>query len=199
MADKTSYIRIDRNIKRWRWWSDHNTLVVFLTLLLDANISEHGFSGIKIQRGQVATSLPSLCNSTGLTKMQIRTALQHLKSTGEITSKVYSKFQVITISNYDKYQDLTGKTAYKQQADNIHLTGKQHQLEKKEKKEKERRIYSVPEIHFPCGTAEKPTWMTDAEWEECKMKNTDDIPDVERGYYDTYIEYAEEKHRGAVG
>ena len=172
MAEKTTYIRLDRNILKWRWWSDHNTLIVFLYILLSANITEHGFSGITVHRGQLATSIPSLCNSTGLTKMQIRTALQHLKTTGEITAKVYPKFQVITVVNYDVYQNLTGKTAYKQQADNSHVTGKQHQSKKGEKGEKERRNgRSAP--GSPSGRSVDDIGREEGTYEDIPIKHRD--------------------------
>ncbi len=113
MAEKTSYIRLDRNIVHWKWWHDHNTLIVFLYLLIQANIKDNGFSGQIVHRGEVVTSIPSLCNATGLTIRQVRTAISHLKSTGEVTDRTFTKFRIITIVNYDKYQDLTGKTPYR--------------------------------------------------------------------------------------
>lgn len=153
MAEKTSYIRLDRNIKNWRWWKDHNTLVVFLTLLIDANIAEHGFSGQIIKRGQVATSIPSLCNSTGLTIREVRTAISHLKSTGEVTDKTYPKYRVITIVNYDKYQDLTGKTPYrktgKRQANDRQATAIREDREDREEREDNSRSAPTPDGVIP--------------------------------------------------
>lgn len=181
MAEKTSYIRIDRNIIHWRWWNDHNTVIVFLYMLIKANIVDNGFSGQIIRRGQLVTSLPSLCNSTGLTIMQVRTALQHLKSTGEITVKRFPKFQVITIVNYDKYQDLTGKTSYKQQSSNSQATDKQHHLEKGEKGEKgekERRGRSAPVS--PPGKKSLP---------DRDEGTVDDIPEKYRDQFQSYAEF----------
>ena len=105
MADQTTYIKIDRNLKRWRWFKNKNTLIVFLTLLLDANITDHEFEGEIIHRGEVATSLATLCMSTSLTIREVRTAISHLKTTGEVTSRSCNRYQVITIVNYDRYQD----------------------------------------------------------------------------------------------
>ena len=53
---REGYVMIDRNILDWKWWQKHNTLIVFLWLLLKANFHESFFGGIKIERGQVATS-----------------------------------------------------------------------------------------------------------------------------------------------
>ena len=201
MADKTTYIRLDRNIINWKWWYDHNTLIVFLFLLIRANIHDNGFSGQIIRRGQVCTSLPSLSNSTGLTIQQVRTAIKHLKSTGEITSKAFSKYQVITIVNYDKYQDLTGKKPYNQQADNSHVTGKQQHIEKKEKEEKERRKGRSAPGSPSAVSAEIPERGTAA----FKAKShillkpdegtLDDIPDIYHGMFKTFEEYVRYRNR----
>ena len=51
------------------------------------------------------TSINKLSEETGLTVRQIRTALEHLISTGELTSKSYNKNRIITVVNYEKYQD----------------------------------------------------------------------------------------------
>lgn len=180
MAEKTSYIRIDRNIIHWRWWHDHNTLVVFLYLIIQANIVEHGFSGQIIRRGQVVTSLSSLCNSTGLTISQVRTALQHLKMTGEIASKTFSKFQVITVINYDKYQDLTGKNPYKSQSDRKQIASRSQHLENGEKERRERREKGRSAPRTPSGKKSMPG----------RDEGTaDDIPEKHRDRFKTYAEY----------
>ena len=47
-----------------------------------------------------------LSEQTGLSERQIRTALDHLKSTGEVTIKTTNKYSLITIVNYGKFQDI---------------------------------------------------------------------------------------------
>lgn len=196
MADKTSYIRLDRNIINWKWWHDHNTLIIFLFLLIKANIHDNGFSGQTIKRGQVVTSYQTLCNSTGLTIQQCRTAISHLKSTGEITSKAYSKFQVITIVNYDKYQDLTGKTPYKQQATNRQSTGNQQHIENKENKENKRRNKGRSAPGSPPATETvNPERGTDGFRSKSHLLlkanegTLDDIPELYKGQFKTFAEY----------
>lgn len=199
VAEKTTFILLDRNIKQWRWWKDLKTAMVFLNLLIDANITEHGFSGQIIHRGEVVTSLPSLCNATGLTIREVRTAISHLKSTGEVTDRVYPKFRVITIVNYDKYQNPTGKSTGKK-------TGKRQANDRqatalKEYKEWNNGINnprSASEVPFPCGAYEKPEWMSEEQWERDKMKTKDNIPGALWGSYETFIEYAEAEHRGEI-
>lgn len=137
MAEKSTWIKIDRNILEWRWFKDCNTLQVFLWLLLNANIKTSGFMGVDINRGEIATSYPSIASHTGLTVNQVRTAISHLKSTGEITGRKYAKFSVFSIVNYASYQDtITGKNPVTSQADHRQTTGKSQQSKNIRKKER---------------------------------------------------------------
>lgn len=105
MRDKTSYIKLDRNILTWGWFKDTNTFKLFVYLLLVANVKDHEFLGVTIYRGELATSLKSLAIATGLTERNVRTALSHLKATGEVTVHRHPKFTVISIPRYDYYQN----------------------------------------------------------------------------------------------
>lgn len=129
MGKPSTFIKIDRNITNWQWYQNANTFRVFVDLIIDANIKEGWHQGVKIPRGSTATSYEKIANRLNLTIQQVRTAIQHLKLTGELTTKNHSKFQVITIVNYNLYQDKpTGKNSPKQQSVNIQLTVNQQQL-----------------------------------------------------------------------
>lgn len=106
MAEPTTFIKIDRNIREWRWYKDANTMRVFVDLLIDANITAKEYEGITVYRGETATSYQSIADRLKLTIKQVRTAVNHLKRTGEVATKKYPKFQVISILNYDKYQQI---------------------------------------------------------------------------------------------
>ena len=110
MAEKSTYVKLDRNLRFWRWFKNPKTVVVWVWLIMSANIDDHDFERETIHRGEVATSRKSISAATGLTENEVRTALDHLKSTGEITSRTRPKYQVITILRYNDYQDVpTGK------------------------------------------------------------------------------------------
>lgn len=115
MAKKSTFIMLDRNIQEWRWYTKGNTFRVFIHLLLNANIKPKGFEGIVIDRGQLATSHESISKSLNLSVQEVRTAIKHLKTTGEITITRRPNFQVITVTNYNTYQS-------NQQSSNNHLT-----------------------------------------------------------------------------
>lgn len=107
MAEKSTFVKIDRNIVSWRWFQNKNTLIVWLWLLMAANIEDHDFEHDTIRRGEVATSRKTISVATGLTEREVRTALNHLKETGEVSVRIRPKYQVISILNYALYQDNT--------------------------------------------------------------------------------------------
>lgn len=141
---------------------------VFVHLLLSANFEARDFEQITIQRGQVLTSYPKLAEALGLSVQSVRTAIKHLKDTGEITIQTYSKFSVVSVNNYDLYQksagkvagfppekspeisgefddddlELAGKLTVNQQAANRQLTRSQQQY-KKDKKDKKDKKESI--------------------------------------------------------
>lgn len=139
MAEKSTWIKIDRNIMDWRWYKDNNTKCLFLHLLLKANIKPHGFRNVTIKRGELATSYATLAAETGMTIHQVRVALEHLQMTGEIAIKRHSRFTVISMPNYDLYQSQTAdrwQTDAQTNDNQMALKWQQSKNDKKEKKEK---------------------------------------------------------------
>lgn len=139
------HIKLHRSIFDWEWWDDINTFRLFMTILLLANWKGKKWHGKLIRRGQLWTSIPTLSERSGLTIQQTRTALNHLKSTGEITDKPTRDGRLITVVNYGKYQsadeDLTrkptDKSTDKQQTSNIPLTSTEEREELLRRGEKE--------------------------------------------------------------
>ena len=137
------YIFLHRSLLDWDWYSDGNTKDVFIHLLLKANFKPGNWKGITIARGQLVTSLPSLSAELGISIQSIRTAIKHLKSTGEVTDVSTGNARLVTVVNYDKYQSLddeltdvsTGILTSDQQAANRQLTGNQQQRNKVIKKD----------------------------------------------------------------
>ena len=139
------HIKLHRSILDWEWWDDINTFRLFMTILLLANWKEKKWHGKTIRRGQLWTSIPTLAEKSGLTVQQTRTALNHLKSTGELTDKPTRDGRLITVVNYGKYQagnfeltdKLTDKLTDDQQTANRQLTSTEEREELLRKGEKE--------------------------------------------------------------
>lgn len=104
--DKTTFIKLDRNILDWRWYKEPTTKTVFIHLLLRANIKDADFMTETIHRGELVTSYAALAAETGLSIKQVRTAIRHLKETGEVKVRGHSKFSIISMLRYDYYQAL---------------------------------------------------------------------------------------------
>lgn len=134
------FVKIDRKITQWRWYHDANTFRVFFHLIVTSNYEDKDFETITIKRGERVISYPKLAAELGLTEQNIRTAIKHLKETGEVTVKSHSKFSVVTINNYNQYQSVNSQLTGNQQTTNSQLTDSQQATnnnERKIKKDKE--------------------------------------------------------------
>lgn len=98
------YIKVYRSILDWEWFHDLNTFRVFVYMIIKANWKDGKFEGKIIKRGSLVSSFNNLSIETDLTVREVRTAISHLKTTSEVTSKSYSKYTVFTVVNYDLYQ-----------------------------------------------------------------------------------------------
>lgn len=124
------WIKLHRKMIEWEWYDDINTKTLFLHLLLTANHQDKKWRGIEIKRGQKLTSLEHLAKETHLTLQQVRTSLNKLKSTSEITIKSTSKNTLVSIEKYSDYQDdnfennkqITNKITNEQQTNNKQIT-----------------------------------------------------------------------------
>ncbi len=100
------WIVIHRKIFEWEWYDDVNTFRLFLHLLLKANHESNKWRGMNIERGQHISSYAILAKELKLTTQNVRTSINKLKSTGELTHKGFSKFGLFTINNYHAYQSV---------------------------------------------------------------------------------------------
>jgi hypothetical protein len=104
------WIKLHRKILEWEWYADVNVRLVFIHLLLKANHTDKKWMGVDIKRGQLVTGRVELAKQIGISERNVRTAITKLKSTSELTSKSTNKYTVLTITNYDRYQEVTSKT-----------------------------------------------------------------------------------------
>ena len=98
------YIKLHRKFTKWQWYDDPNTVRVFIHLLLTASWEHSEFGGCEIRPGQVVTGRRRLAKDLKMSERAIRTALEHLKSTNEITIKSTNRFSIITIVKWSEYQ-----------------------------------------------------------------------------------------------
>lgn len=154
---ENGFVKFDRKICAWRWFREPNTLVVFLYLILQANYEPHDFENITIQRGQIATSYPSIAKNTGLSVKSVRTAIKHLIETGEVAVSKYPRYSVYTVVCYDKYQDKrqgVGQAKGRQGAGCGQAKGTNEKKATKYNKDKE--IYAAPAAHTNGRRTDNP-------------------------------------------
>lgn len=114
--DSKGFILIHRKMLDWEWYKNINTKVLFLHLLLKANYAPGKHEGQVIERGELMTSYPLLSAETGLSVKEIRTALNHLNGAGITAVRKMPKYSIISIKNYNQYQERAGKRAGEGQA-----------------------------------------------------------------------------------
>lgn len=143
------FIKIHRQIMEWGWYGDPNTKAVFLHLLLTANFKPGEYKGVPLKPGDAVFGRKSLAKQLGISEQNVRTAINRLKSTNEITIKSTGKFSVATIANWALYQpddskptnEPTNTSTSDQPATNQQLTSNQPHLKKDKKDKKEKNDY----------------------------------------------------------
>jgi len=132
----TNYIKLFRKFKKWEWYTDNNTKILFIHLLLDVNRFDGYWRGVKVKSGQKITSLSKLSTETGLSIQNIRTALKNLQSTHEVTHESTRDYSIITVLNYLNYQEDNTPANTQLTHQSTHPLTHPLTTNKKEKKEK---------------------------------------------------------------
>ena len=118
----SGWIKLHRQITDWEWYDDHNTFRLFMHLLLKANHKERSYRGVKIEVGCIMTGRELLSKETGLSVQQIRTCLERLKSTNEVTIKSNKQGTIVQVVKYKDYQVTTNESTANQPTSNQQVT-----------------------------------------------------------------------------
>lgn len=111
------FIKLNRDITERDWYKEPLTLMLYIHLTITANWHDDTYKGFEIKRGERVASYATLAAETGLSVRNIRTALAHLISTGDVTKRLTSdvakeqtsnvtkikcgNYTVISVSNYN--------------------------------------------------------------------------------------------------
>ena len=128
-----NYVKISRKLLDWEWYSDMKTCRLFLHMILKANWKDGNFKGKAVPRGSFVATLQTLATETSLTIKEVRTALEHMKKTEEISCEHFGKFSIYKVANYDAYQG--EKDTEKGQARGKEATGNKQEEKETEKME----------------------------------------------------------------
>ena len=106
------WIKISRKIKDWRHYKDANVFRVFVELLLEAYPRPRTEQGIRLEPGEVITSIDIIMDATGIkTRSIVVAAIKTLMESGEITRRRLGYLTIISITNYYKFQKRTSKSS----------------------------------------------------------------------------------------
>ena len=163
------WIKLHRQFLEWEWYSDGNTMRLFIHLMLNANHETQRWMGTVINRGQIVTGRQSLARELEISVQSVRSALTRLKSTNEITIKVTNRFSIITLNNYEKYQSYENSNQQNNQQTNQQSTSNQpainHKQEGKEYK-KERNVSVYGSLREPTPAQEARLFFTDDQYRQ---------------------------------
>lgn len=189
MADKTTYIKLDRNIINWRWFKTPKILSVFIWLLIKANVKEGHFRNDYVPRGSLVTSNEHIADGCGITIPNVRVALANLETTGEISRIVRNHYQIIKLNNYETYQSAMLKSveqiASRSQADSKQIaTIKEYNNNKNGRRKENKKEKSITS---PLdGASDVPKAMRMKPIDEGTVE---DIPEDVRDLFKTYADY----------
>ena len=163
MEENSGFIVINRKMLEWEWYQDANTFRLFFHLIMKANWKDGRFLGHAVPRGSLVSSIGHLAEDLNLSVRNVRTSLEHLKSTGEIEIKTTNRFSLITVINYRLYQDkdsestINRQTTDKQLTINRQTTDKQlTTIEQRNKETKKQRNNNNTPLTPQRGTEEIP-------------------------------------------
>jgi hypothetical protein len=108
-----------------KFFKNHELVSFWVYLLLKANHTEsfETSMGIKVCRGQLLTGRKTISQETGLSESKIERFLKKLEIEHQIEQQKTTKYRVISITNWDKYQSTEHQT--EQQVNNNRTTSEQ--------------------------------------------------------------------------
>jgi hypothetical protein len=129
----SGWIKLHRKLLEWEWYSKPVVKSVFIHSLLRANHKDGKWRGNDVKRGSYISSVDKLIDDLGHTRQEIRTALKHLKSTNELTTKSSAQHTVFIVVNYENYQDATNDLTNEQPTANQQSTTNKNDKNDKKK------------------------------------------------------------------
>lgn len=152
----SGWIKIHRIFNQWEWYDKSEMVHLFIHLLINANFEDKEWRGVLIKRGQILIGREKLAQSLGMTICSVRTCIDRLKSTNEITIKSTNKYSIVTICNYDKYQSFenTNSQQNNQQSNSENVSQTATTKEFKEVKNKRKKEINTKNSDFDYSKIE---------------------------------------------
>lgn len=107
LTNNNRFSRKSYDMSEWEWWP-YPKMVKMLGYLI-TNVTcrrERLPSGNVISRGEIETTCSKLMKILDMTTKEVRIALDRMKCTGDIHTRVAHNHTIITLLNLGKYQDI---------------------------------------------------------------------------------------------
>ena len=168
MSYTGGHIKLYRQMIDWEWFTDPKTAHFWVYLLLRANWRDGRFRGIEVKRGQLLMSLQDMAKETGLSVQNVRTAINRLKSTRQVTCQSTRYGMLISIVKYDNFQILEDDTntqtntpsnnelTRNQHATNTQLTTNEEYKEVNKERREEYKDLKKEDISYEISKKESP-------------------------------------------
>lgn len=168
------WFRIYQSILDWQWHDDPMMVSFWIHIISLAKFKDCKYRGIELKRGELATNYDDLAELVGITNRQVRTCVERLVKDGSILKKTASKKVVITICNYDYYQqsDETkwhddGTMTAQSSHDNGNITA--DYINKNDRKKEERKNYPTDSKKESSPRFQKPSIIEIAAY--CQLRD----------------------------
>ena len=129
------WLKLYRSILDSAVFQDAEVLKLWIWLLCNVAFEQHDTicygKVIHLKPGQIATGRKKIAQCTDLNENKVYRALTALKSLGNIEIKATNKYSIITVVNWDKYQEENGKRTSGEQQTNSKATTEEHQSNSK--------------------------------------------------------------------
>ena len=129
------WLKLYRSILDSAVFQDAEVLKVWIWLLCNVAFEQHDTicygKVIHLKPGQIATGRKKIAQCTDLNENKVYRALTAIKSLGNIEIKATNKYSIITVVNWDKYQEENGKRTASEQQTNSKTTTEEQQDDSK--------------------------------------------------------------------
>jgi len=120
MSINMGWISLHRKIQDSAIYKDSQAVHLWVHLLFKANHKPNEFlmgnNLISINRGQFVTGRKALSAETGINESKIQRLLKVFEKCQQIEQQTFTKYRLITITNYSQYQDSEQQTNSKRTA-----------------------------------------------------------------------------------
>lgn len=186
----SGWIKINRDLNKHWLWKDPQRVFWWIDLLFMANWEDRkelvGNTIVVVKRGQTLASRGFLSKRWRVGVDTVRNFLRLLQSDNMIVEEAHSKYNVITICNYEKYQDVYNPNADLNTDPNDHLNTNPIEEDKEIKEDNNIPPYNPPTDEKSKRTRKQFVVPTvDDVSDYCQERNNGIDPEAFINYYES--------------